>query len=300
MVLTSLLDLGPNPVFGDRATANVPRQSIDEGELPRMRQRTRRIRRAEIHARRLLAERSTSPSGDELRAILRGRLRAGIVVHETPDALVTECGFVTMAILPAHAVRVGEAIVTPGVDDRGQRGFLVTRDDASPFHSLAPSAALAAIEAAKARRRALALVEAFGGREALRTAAREAPWHLLSVFADTERAGLCAWGSVSFLRRFRLQRLAKSVGVPRCLLRLGGPYGDRVTAATLLRRGLADGASCAPIAIAEPAASATASTLAAFSPSSERDPVPTDVAHGRPVPDVAVTGAVETVERAPH
>lgn len=176
-------------------------------------------------------------------AILRETLRPGTIVRADDALLVTETGFITMAVLPRRTVRLRDLIVTPGADDVGRCGHLVLRPGHPPFHSLQRDAMAAVDEALLNQRRAADLVAAFGDRDGLRRAARAAPWHLRSVFADTERAGLCRWGSVSFLERMRLRRVAMTVGLPRAALRMAGSYGERVTAATLLRREAATGRS---------------------------------------------------------
>ena len=196
-----------------------------------------RVARARARARALLesVDATTDTLARRDAAALREQLPSRFVVDDSPDVVVTECGFVTMAILCRRARRFERALTVPGVDDRGRRGFLVLCAGQPPFHSLAAEAETAVNEAIVARTRAAALLAGFGDRERLRAAVRAAPWYRRTTFADTERAGLCRWGSESFLRRLGLHAIAMRVGVPCALLRLAGGYGERAVAATLLR-----------------------------------------------------------------
>ena len=161
-------------------------------------------------------------------------LKSHCIVVDDNEIMVIECGFVTMAIHADRAVEVEGAIVVPGVDSSGQRGFLVLREGAVPFHSLASSAIDACHECDRANQMANALL-AYGDKYDLRMAARNAPWYKLVTEEDMTSAGLCIWGSESVLRRFGLLGIARRFGLPRLVLRLAGPYGDRVVAASLLR-----------------------------------------------------------------
>lgn len=173
-----------------------------------------------------------------LSTLVRSRLKAHQVLAHDGDILVTEAGFVTMAIHTDHAVHIQNTLVVPGVDHQAQRGFLVLHDNAAPFHSLALSAEDAFAEAMLAKQKADQLLAVFGNKQRLRRAVQKAPWYLLSTTEDFERSGLCRWGSESFLQRLGLLGFARRVGLPRLLLRLAGPYGDRLTARSLLRHGL--------------------------------------------------------------
>jgi hypothetical protein len=108
-----------------------------------------------------------------------------------------------------------------------------------PFHSLAGDVAQAVEQARVAQHRAETLLQQFGGKQELRAAVRNTPWYLLSKPEDIQTAGLCDWGVSSFLSRVGLKQIAFSVGLPRVVLRLAGPYGDRLTASALLRKGSA-------------------------------------------------------------
>lgn len=165
------------------------------------------------------------------------RLGTKLVVHSAGDVVVTEAGFVTMALFPADARNCQGLLVVPGVDDRNQSGYLVLRDGFVPYHSLSTSIGRAAVDAQRAWERADKLVQCFGGKSELKHAAASAPWYLLSRYEDAARAGLCQWGAESFLRRLCMRRICKLVGLPQFLLRLAGAYGSRVTAASLLRHG---------------------------------------------------------------
>lgn len=172
-------------------------------------------------------------------ATIIDQLNPDVVVDHSDRIIVTEVGFVTMALLPKAARYCGSLLVIPGVDDRAQRGHLVLRKGFVPYHSIAADIEKAAVEAQDAHERAAKLVEYFGGRQALKQAALSAPWHLMSQPADVDAAGLCQWGTASFLRRFGMFHIGMNVGLPRIVLRLAGSYGNRITAATLLRQSCA-------------------------------------------------------------
>ncbi|MGB7182805.1 MAG: hypothetical protein WBD51_12780, partial [Burkholderiaceae bacterium] len=175
-------------------------------------------------------------SEDAIANRVRQHLKPEWIESEQAPAIVTNIGFVTMAILPTRATCIEDLIVVPGVDDQGHRGLLVISDGHLPFHSLALDADHAIAETKAAHQRAEKLVEHYGGRHSLRIAARTAPWHLVIKPTDIEDAGLCAWGVSSFLRRTRLRPIAMSVGLPRVVLRFAGAYGDRLTASALVRQ----------------------------------------------------------------
>ncbi len=167
--------------------------------------------------------------------LVRSRLKSHQVVVDDNEILVTEIGFVTMAVHADRAVKYRESVVVPGVDSSGVFGFLVLRENAVPYHSLSASPAEAYQESDSAHQKANALVAAYGDKNKLRAAARQAPWYRLITEQDVACSGLCRWGSESFLRRMGLLFLARRFGLPRLVLRLAGPYGDRVTAASMLR-----------------------------------------------------------------
>jgi hypothetical protein len=194
-----------------------------------------RAKRALSHGRQQWNGFAYAKTAIELLPQVHSRLKSHCIVIDDNEILVIECGFVTMAIHADRAVVVEDAVVVPGVDCRGQRGFLVLRENAVPFHSLASSAIDACRESDRANQKANALLTAYGDKNNLRLAARKAPWYQLVTEEDLISSGLCMWGSESFLRRFGLLNIARRFGLPRLILRLAGPYGDRVVAASLLR-----------------------------------------------------------------
>ena len=153
---------------------------------------------------------------------------------------VTLEGFVTMALLPDQARRVGNSIAIPGIDDAGRCGHLVVEPGRRPYHSALLDPQGAVSEAREALRRAGALEAAFGGRVGLREACAKAGWLTRVTLADASAAGLCDWGIRVFLERHRLWRLANVYGVPKCLLWFGGKYPRRALAAALLRQRSSD------------------------------------------------------------
>lgn len=198
----------------------------------------KRIRLARRFARRphLFDEGSDDTGIEGIVSTILDLLSPAAVVEHDEDIIVTEVGFVTMALVTAAASYQQELLVIPGVDDHVQTGFLVLRESYVPYHSLAKSAAQAAVETGIAHARAAELVAHFGSRPALKHAALSAPWYLISRVEDVSSAGLCEWGSDSFLRRHGLIRIAYCFGLPRIALRLAGNYGNRITAATLRRQ----------------------------------------------------------------
>ena len=175
------------------------------------------------------------PDAEITQAVLE-RIRPHQIVKQQGDLLVTEAGFVTMAIYASLAVKYGSAIVAPGIDDKGNRGFLVLRTTAAPFHSLASSSAEAFSESVSAQLKASTIVKAYGDMKKLRSAVQKASWCLMVKEEDYVRSGLCRWGTESFLERIGLLTLARRFGLPRLLLKIAGPYGDRLTATRLLRQ----------------------------------------------------------------
>lgn len=175
---------------------------------------------------------------DDYAGLIRSQVGTAAIRYEDERWIVTELGFVLMAVLPSHAVRVADALVVPGVDDQNQRGYLVLRTGLVPYHSLAAGPVQAERQARTAAERAARLVEHFGSREALREAARSAPWYLMSSASDVHRSGLCSWGVDSWLGRIGMGQLAYRTGLPRLFVRMAGGYGDRITAMTMMRREL--------------------------------------------------------------
>lgn len=163
------------------------------------------------------------------------RIGEDAIRYQDERWIVTELGFVTMAVLPRFGVRINDAVIVPGVDDHNTRGHLVLRHGAVPYHSLAGDPERAVREAENASARAARLVEYYGSREALRQAAQSAPWYLRSTASDVRRSGLCTWGVDSWLGRIGVGRLAYRTGLPRLFVQLAGSYGDRITAMTVMR-----------------------------------------------------------------
>jgi len=166
------------------------------------------------------------------------RLRRRHIVHEKHGIVVTEAGFVTMAIFPDCGVEGSGMLAVPGIDDEGQRGHLVLRIGLPPYHSMELDPTLAIAEAVGAAAKSDALLAAFGDKDTLCSAVKNAPFWLPSTVEDFERSGLCLWGAESFLKRLGMLRIARTFGLPRFLLKWAGPYGVRLTAAALLRRGM--------------------------------------------------------------
>lgn len=168
--------------------------------------------------------------------LLTNRLRERQIVKDCGHTIVTEAGFVTMAVFPDYARVFDDVLVVPGVDNIGQKGFLVVRPDAAPFHSLQCDSLAALQEAQQSIQKSNQLLDYFGSKSIMLLEVAKAPFWLLSTFEDFESSGLCLWGAESFLRRIGLLSVAKRFGLPRIILILAGPYGTRLTAASLLRR----------------------------------------------------------------
>lgn len=180
----------------------------------------------------------TADSGLAVSTVV-GLLGTVAVVEHDDSIIVTEVGFVTMALKVDSASRHDDFLVIPGVDDHAQTGYLVLCNGYLPYHSLARCARQAVVETQLAHHRATELVNYFGSRQALKRAATSAPWYLLSRVEDVRDAGLCEWGSNSFLRRYGLFYIAHKVGLPRFALGIAGTYGRRITAATVKRHHIA-------------------------------------------------------------
>lgn len=157
------------------------------------------------------------------------------IIHIDNEILVTDVGFITMAIHCNLSVRFGDVCIVPGVDSEGRRGYLVLCEKRLPFHSVASTPGDAYIEAKKAQAKAQTLLAAFNTRMEMRAAVADAPWYTLVTWQDLESSGLCQWGSESFLRRNRLYTVAKNIGLPKLLLRATGVYGERLVAAKIIR-----------------------------------------------------------------
>jgi hypothetical protein len=173
-------------------------------------------------------------------------LKSKWVLDASNGLVTTEIGFVTMTLLSSQVLIRDDLTLIRGCDDAGNRGFMVFRADRLPFHSLASNARDAVADALAAHRRADKLVAHFGGKEALKSAVSATPWHQMCIFDDTYHAGLCEWGIKSFLARYRLmRRVGPALGMPHGVMRLAGSYGERITAAALMRTQQAN--SMAPV-----------------------------------------------------
>jgi hypothetical protein len=182
------------------------------------------------------------------------RMLAPFCVEVTRDGIVlTEEGFVTMAVVPTAARMVEGAIALPGADEYGQKGWFVMGLNPRPFHSRAVSVYFAVNEAKLANAAAQNLEAYFGGKTALKAAIARAPWTLMSTLQDAHDSGLCEWGIESFLRRYKLWALVCAYPrLPKFALWAGGSYPRRAIAATLKRRGIVGRLSVTPSTISEP------------------------------------------------
>lgn len=135
-------------------------------------------------------------------------LKPSQILHTDGDIVVTECGFVTMAILHNAATNHGEVTIIPGIDDGGRRGYLVLRHGYPPFHSLANSREDAIENEQTNRAKAARLVERCGGSHGVTAAVSSASRWTLCDKADLELSGLCRWGAESFLTRMGLLTIA--------------------------------------------------------------------------------------------
>ena len=69
------------------------------------------------------------------------------------DILIIKNGLASIAIHADHAVTIRGHKITPGVNHKGERGFLVLDSRTAPFYSLAPSAGEALTEARQSKTR---------------------------------------------------------------------------------------------------------------------------------------------------
>ena len=182
---------------------------------------------------------STNHISKELKAntaaAVRNRIDEKFIVSESGSIIVTHIGYVTMAILSGHAIYRKELLIIPGVDEKNQSGYLVLRSDYVPYHSLAKDIEGAVAETEAAHSQAEKLLEYFGNRKALKEAALKAPWYQISTMDDVKSAGLCQWGTMSFLNRIKIASIACQTGLPCILFRHAGGYGNRVIASTTRR-----------------------------------------------------------------
>ncbi len=177
------------------------------------------------------------PSQADLTEHLKTYFRPGQIVLIDHELMVTDVGYVVMAIHSNRAVMFNSVLVVPGVDSEGRRGHLVLSRAHVPFHSYALNATAAAAEARESQRKAQLLVSAFGSKSAMYAAVKAAPWHTLVTQQDLKSSGLCQWGVDTFMRRYGLRAIAYRFGLPKIVLRATGVYGDRIIAARLVRGG---------------------------------------------------------------
>ncbi|HID09120.1 TPA: hypothetical protein EYP13_02730 [Candidatus Micrarchaeota archaeon] len=167
---------------------------------------------------------------------IRSRLRAHQIVLEEEGVLVTDSGFVTMAILPQYAYAVRGMIAIPGRDDQGNSGYLVIRQYLPPYHSFELQPFAAIIEAEEATLKSERLIAEFGSKAEMVKAVKNAPHWMLITESDFVRSGLCYWGVKSTLSRLGVLDYAHRRGIPCFLVSaLTGAYGVRLIASALLR-----------------------------------------------------------------
>ena len=194
-----------------------------------------RIRRALAHAHCQWNGFAFVEPSVHLGSTVRARLKPHEIVFDDGNILVTEAGFVTMAIHIDRAIDYGEIVAVPGVDCDGVRGYMMLIENAIPYHSMQECVWDARLECIRSREKSRTLLAAYGNKSSLNAAAQRAPWYKMVNEQDLVCSGLCKWGAESFLRRFKLRALARRYGLPRLILRFAGPYGARLTAARLLR-----------------------------------------------------------------
>lgn len=163
--------------------------------------------------------------------------KTGQIVLTDNDIIVTDIGYVVMAIHCNQAVRFRDALVIPGVDSEGRCGHLVLCEKHCPFHSYESNSLAAYAEARESQYKAQMLLSAFESRQAMREAVSAAPWYTLVSTEDFQRSGLCAWGAETFVRRYGLRTIANRFGLPKVVVRAAGVYGERLIAARLVRSG---------------------------------------------------------------
>jgi len=194
-----------------------------------------RSNRALCHAHSQWNGLAFSASSASMIERVRNYFKSHQVVHIDNEIMLTDVGFVMMAIHTDRAVEIENTLVVPGIDSEGQCGHLVLCDSKIPFHSFHSDSTDAYLEARLAQQKAQDLVAEFGSKSALQDAVSKTAWYSMSTMQDLERTGLCEWGARSFLHRYRLSTLAEHVGLPKFLLQLAGSYGDRIIAARLTR-----------------------------------------------------------------
>lgn len=168
--------------------------------------------------------------------VLSSFFRPRQILYRDNEILVTDVGFVVMAIYTDKATRIDDAFIVPGIDSTGIRGNIVLCKEKLPYHSLCREPTEAYEDAANSLLKAAALLSYFGSRSAMQEAVAKTPWYSVSTLEDYDQTGLCQWGKNAFLQKYGLQRMARRVGLPKCLLQIAGVYGERVIAASIVRR----------------------------------------------------------------
>jgi len=194
-----------------------------------------RCKRALAHAHNQWNGLAFIQPSETMRKIVRSYFKSHQIVYTDNEIIVTDVGFVMMAIHTDRAVKIDDALLVPGIDSEGARGHLVLRKNSLPFHSLHCEAADAYFEAQQSQQKARVLLSSFGSKNALDIAVLKTPWYAIITEQDFERSGLCRWGADSFLRRYGLNTVIWRFGLPRFLLFGAGSYGNRAIAANLLR-----------------------------------------------------------------
>ncbi|MEE9336040.1 MAG: hypothetical protein V3U65_18290 [Granulosicoccaceae bacterium] len=200
----------------------------------------RRVKTATDNARNILTSYChTNAIGKELKEAraraVRNRIDDKYIVRQSSGIVVTEIGYVTMALLPGYSIYKKGLLLIPGVDEKSRFGYLVLRGKYMPFHSLAQNIDDAVAETQAAHRRATELLNYYGNIKSLKKAARSAPWYQLSTIEDAVDAGMCEWGTMNFLERTKISSIARYFGLPRCLVGFAGGFGNRVIASTSRR-----------------------------------------------------------------
>lgn len=86
------------------------------------------------------------PSDTKLATRVRSHLNGSQIPVADANILVTKIGSRTAAVHADYAVSRRDSLIVPGVDHKGQHGFLVLNKETSPFYSCATSASEAYAE----------------------------------------------------------------------------------------------------------------------------------------------------------
>jgi len=113
------------------------------------------------------------------------------IVRQDSEIIVTDVGFVVMAIYSDKATRINDSVVVPGVDSEGVRGHLVLCEKKLPYHSFATHPVESYLDALQAQEKASALLSNFSSRSALQKAIAKTPWYTWSTSEDFKVTGLC-------------------------------------------------------------------------------------------------------------